>query len=254
MEKRFVILLSVVSWLGVSLLFSGMSWGGDTVSLQGSSNTHKSVVEPGKKDCEKATGVALDLLGSSAGAGVESLITGKCDIAMSADRLAEVLSEVKGGKDPGNLREFVVGRVKMVVVVSKDNPISRVTGEQLRGLLTGTIESWKDLGWKDNPVVVIAAPIGAANRKIVQRDLMGGADYAPGTIDAETAAKQVEYLSVNPEGIMVVGNGTLKTAKSSEFKVIESPDISMQLSLVTKGEPTGNIKKVIDFFTGPGKQ
>ncbi len=253
-KKRSMVLLSLVSWLAVGVLFSGMAWGGDTVSLQGSSNTHKTIVEPGKDACQKATGVTLDILGNNAGAGVESLIAGKCDIAMSADKLSAVLAELKGVKDPGNLKEFVVGRARMVVVVHKDNPISKVTGEQLKGLLTGTIESWKALGWKDSPVVVIAAPVGAANRNIVQRDLMGGADYAPGTIDSETAAKQVEYLSINPEGIMVVGDGIMKTAKNNPIKVVESPDIALPLTLVTKGEPTGNLKKVVDYFTGAGKK
>ena len=254
MKKRSVVLLSFISWFVIGVLFSGLGWSRDAVSLQGSSNCHKSVIEPGKVACEKATGVALNIFGNTAAVGVESLIAGKCDIAMSADKLSEVLSELKGVKNPGDLKEFIVGRVKLVVVVNKDNPVSKLTGEQLKGLLTGTIDNWKVLGWKDVPAIVIAAPVGSANRRIVQRDLMNGAEYAPGAIDAETAAKQIEYISINPEGIMVVGDGTVRSVHSGSVKVVETPDISMQLTLVTKGEPTGDIKKVIDFFTEKEKK
>jgi phosphate transport system substrate-binding protein len=256
MTKRSRFRMSLATCLaGVAALLlvvdtDGVGIAADLVTLHGSSNTHKSVVEPGKDACQKATGVSIDIVGSSAGAGLEDLIKGKCDIAMSADTIPEVLSGLKGVSDPGNLKEFVVGKTRMVVAVHKENPVTKLSADQLKGLLTGTIGNWKDVGGEDKPVVVIAAPQGSANRKVVQRQLMGGGEFAGGTIDAETAAKQAEYLSVNPEGIIVVGESTLKTAKGGTAKVVEAPEAALQMTLVTKGEPTGSVKKIVDFYMG----
>jgi phosphate transport system substrate-binding protein len=246
--------LKAIMAAAILALAAGTASAGDTVTLHGSSNAHKSVIEPGRDACQKATGLTLDVVGSTAGAGLEDLIAGRCDIAMCADTIPEVLAGLKGVADPGNLKEFEVGQTKMVVAVNKENPVGKLSAEQVKALLTGAAANWKELGWDDKPVVVIAAPQGSANRKVVQKQLMGGADYAPGTIDAETAVKQVEYLSVNPEGIMVIGESTLKSAKGGAVKVVDAPGVALRMTLVTKGEPAGNIKKVVDYYTGPGKK
>lgn len=39
------------------------------------------------------------------------------------------------------------------VAVSKDNPVSKLSSHQLKEIFDGNITSWKQLGWKDKPIV-----------------------------------------------------------------------------------------------------
>jgi phosphate transport system substrate-binding protein len=255
--KPLKVMLSV-SVLASALFIPVAGLAGDAVRLHGATTTQKSVIDPGKEALQK-TGVKLDVVGSTTGAGLEDLVGGKCDLAMAAEALPDAIANLKnvsaGIQVPDNLKEFVIGKSNLVVIVNKENPVAKLSGEQLGALLTGKTANWKDVGGADKPVVVIAAPIGTATRKILQKQLMGGADFAAGTIDSETPAKQVDYIDTNPEGIAVVADTLLKSsAKKGAVKVVEAPEISFQLTLVSKGEPAGDVKKVVDFYTGPGKK
>lgn len=255
--KKTALILSLSSILLLSASVAG--WCADTVSLHGATTTQKSVIDPGKEGLAKATGVKLEIVGSTTGAGLEDLINGKCDLAMAAEALPDAIANLKAVSTavvvPDNLKEFVVGKSKLVVIVNKENPVAKVSSEQLQGLLTGKIANWKEAGGQDKAVVIIAAPIGTATRKIIQKQIMSGADFAAGTIDSETPAKQVEYLDINPEGIAVVADALLaSSAKKGSVKIIDAPEISFQLTLVSKGEPAGNVKKVIDYYTASAKK
>jgi len=251
--------MSVVSCFTVGIALSGSGWCADTVSLHGATTTQKSVIDPGREALQKASGITLEIVGSTTGAGLEDLIGGKCDIAMAAEALPDAIASLKAVSTavavPDTLKEFVVGAPRLVIIVHKENPVARLSSDQLKGLLTGTIGNWKEVGGPDKPVVVIAAPLGTGTRKVPQKKIMGGGEFAPGTIDSETPAKQVEYIALTPEGIAIVAETLFaKSPHKASARIVEGPDISLQLTLITKGEPSGNSKKVIDFYTGPGKK
>jgi hypothetical protein len=57
MKRGIAVLLSCVLWFALGVFFSvAVTWDADTVSMHVSSNTRKTVIEPGKEVCEKATG------------------------------------------------------------------------------------------------------------------------------------------------------------------------------------------------------
>jgi phosphate transport system substrate-binding protein len=39
-----------------------------------------------------------------------------------------------------------------------------------------------------------------------------------------------------------------------KVKIVDTQEISRPLMLITNGEPSPNVKKVLDFFTGEGKK
>lgn len=88
---------------------------------------------------------ALEIPGS--GKGIEALLAGKANVA-GASRPLKSEEKAKG------LVGAVIGYDAVAVFVNVDNPVEKLTKAQLKGIFTGTIKNWKELGGKDAPIDV----------------------------------------------------------------------------------------------------
>lgn len=228
------------------------------VKLNGSTTVIKRVMEPSKNALEKATGIKLTLTGNGSAGGLEDLIKGRCDASMASEELAEVSSIMKAasGTEPTpDLMSHVITSDVIKVIVHPSNPVSKLTKEQLKNLNTGKITNWKEVGGKDMPVIVVTSQVGSATRKAFQRLIMDGEPYASEAIEVETTRKEIDTVNLFPEGIGAVSEGFVNLPGIKEkVKVIDTQEISRPLILVTKGTPSPNVKKILDFFKGEGKQ
>jgi len=85
--------------------------------------------------------------------GLGALMVGRCDIA-AASRPATT-NEFELAKDRNvEFNDCVIGAYDVAVIVNSGNPISDLTKDQVRGLFTGTLQNWKDVGGPDAPVVL----------------------------------------------------------------------------------------------------
>ena len=66
-------------------------------------------------------------------------------------------SEKKAAQDAGILPiEHIVAMDGIAMVVNPGNSVEGLTIEQIRGIYTGAIRNWKDLGGPDMPIVIIS--------------------------------------------------------------------------------------------------
>lgn len=246
---------------GTALLLSlgfGAAFAGETVRLHGSTTVQKRIMEPGKEALEKATGISLVLVGNGTGSGLEDLVKGKCDASMASEELADAISSMKAasGTEPSaDLKGNVITSDVIKVILNLSNPVAKLSKEQLKDLHTGKIANWKDVGGADLPVIVVTSHAGSATKKVFQKLVMDGAPYVTGAIEVETTRKEIENVENFPEGIGAVSNGFVNLPEyKGKVKVAETMEISRPLMLITKGEPSANVKKVLDFFNGEGKK
>jgi len=95
-------------------------------------------------------GVQLHSHGSSIG--FQDLLTGKSDISMSSRRITDAeVESLKGGA--GDLstaeQEYLIGLDGIAVIVHQDNPIDRLSMEQVASIFSGEVDNWKSLGGAD---------------------------------------------------------------------------------------------------------
>ena len=230
----------------------------EEVKIHGSTTIQKRVLEPGKDALEKATGVKLVLVGNGTGNGLEDLVNGKCDASGASEELADAIASMKaasGKEAPANLKGNVITSDIIKVIVHPSNPLSKLTKDQLKGLHNGKIDNWKAVGGPDLPVIVVTSHLGSATRKVFQKVIMDNEPYVTGAIEAETTRKEIDNVAQFPEGIGAVSLGFVNLPGNKEkIKMVESPEIGRPLMLITKGEPSPSVKKVIDFFLGEGKK
>lgn len=92
---------------------------------------------------------------SGSGNGAKSLINAACDVATMSRPMKN--SEKDAAKGAGILPiEHIVAMDGIVIAVHSSNPLANLTVEQVRGIYTGKIRNWKELGGPDLPIVVIS--------------------------------------------------------------------------------------------------
>jgi phosphate transport system substrate-binding protein len=96
--------------------------------------------------------VRISVTGGGSGTGISSLINNTVDLANASRqiKLEEIESANKNGVDP---IEYVVARDAIAVIVHPDNPINRLTLQEISDIYTGKIENWIQLGGEDRPIV-----------------------------------------------------------------------------------------------------
>ncbi len=84
----------------------------------------------------------------------------------------------------------LIGRDAIAVIVHPGNPVAGLSLEQLRGLFTGGIRNWKEIGGADLDVHPIIVAPESATRQVFRSAVLGAADY----VDCETVEPATEVI------------------------------------------------------------
>ncbi|HAD04410.1 MAG: hypothetical protein A2091_01830 [Desulfuromonadales bacterium GWD2_61_12] len=115
----------------------------------------------------KTANITFSISGGNSDAGIQTLQAGMVDIA-GAGRFLNAAEKAAG------LKEYQIGWDPLVFVIHRSNPISSLSQDQLRGIFSGAIVSWKELGGRDQPVVVVLGPAGSGLYAAVQQLILHG--------------------------------------------------------------------------------
>lgn len=255
--KKLLAVFAVVSFV----LVSGQVLAAD-LSYSGSSTIGTSIMKAGAVSAFQAkTGIKfakVDEPGS--GKGVKALMDGQVS-------LAGVSRPLKAEEKKDKLVGTAIGYDAVAVFVHKDNPVKNLTKEQLKGIFTGQIKNWKEVGGKDAPIAPNTEILGEkrATTELFQELAMDGAAYGAGFKEIDLPRDQIIDVSSVPNSICAASLGLLAaTSKDVQAKVKAisvngvSPEdrniqsgaylISRPLLLVTKGLPKDEVKDFISFM------
>lgn len=216
------------------------------LELAGSTTVQKRILEPAAAEIETATGVKVTVRGINSGKGFEELRAGKVKASISSAPLATLLEKAGIGGD-ASFKEHVLAEDRIVPIVNAKNPVAKLTWQQLSDLNTGKVSNWKDVGGEDQPVVVVTSQPTAATREVFQDLVMKKAEYVAGAREVTSTRMETDMVSKFAGGIGAVSESFAKE-NAGKIKVIESDPIQRPLSIITKGEPDPDVKKVIDFL------
>ncbi|WP_054696526.1 substrate-binding domain-containing protein [Geotalea toluenoxydans] len=140
MLKKFCIVLSALFILPTLALAD--------ITYSGSSTIGTGILKAGAADAfANKTGkklASIEIPGS--GKGVKALIEGKVMVAGASRPL-------KPEEKKEKLSSTTIGYDAVTVFVHKNNPIKNLSKEQLKGIFTGKIKNWKEVGGKNAPIV-----------------------------------------------------------------------------------------------------
>lgn len=251
----FVFLLS--GMLAMPVLAAGK------IKYHGSS-TVVSIVTKASLPLEKKEGVAIDIQSKSSGVGIEKLLAGECDVAGVGRPLSDELRALGIVATPVFIDAYAV-------IANEKVPVDNLSAKDLGDLLTGKITSWANLAPGNNFIVkIVAPPTGSAHYKNFKgifgiKSLPKGADVvqmtpyvmsrvkehprAIGWLSYSTIAHQLDKRNYPIKMIGIKKGIEVLTPNDSTVKSGEYPYVEEQY-LYTRGEPAGNVKKLVDFLKG----
>jgi phosphate transport system substrate-binding protein len=96
--------------------------------------------------------IRISVTGGGSGTGIAALLNGTVDIANASRQIKdeEVQTAIANGIEPV---EYVIARDAIAVIVNPDNPIDRLTLQQISAIYSGQINNWSELGGEDRPIV-----------------------------------------------------------------------------------------------------
>jgi phosphate transport system substrate-binding protein len=216
------------------------------VGMYGSTTVSGALVEPNAEAIEKQSGQLINISAVGSGRGLMALVTGSADIAMISAPLESVVAKLQskgnGDIDTSDLTAHQMGTAKVAFVVHKDNPVKKLSFQQLADIMAGKIKNWKEVGGPDLAIEIFAESPGGGVRTMVEKELdkMGGqlanaTDAVTSTIVARKVKRSPGALGITAQHMV-----TSKVHIIETDKVIEQP-----LILVTKSKPSDRVKKVL---------
>lgn len=245
MKKIWLVLLSCVMLFGVA--------SAEELRVHGGGAAVNTVFRPVKAAFEQQTGLKLSILQSTPKSGFIDLVQGRADAAVAAVSLDSMLSgaEKDGVKaDKAAFQQVVVAKNKTVILLHKDNAVARLSKEQLKGIFTGKIQNWKEVGGKDMPVIVVWGKASPGQNAQFTKEMLDNESVTKDVLDATDYASIKENIASNSEAIGIDPVGLA----DASVRVPETPELSSPVILVTKGAPSAGIQKLIDFLKGDGQK
>lgn len=216
-----------------------------TVRLHGAVALAKTL-QANKAAIEAQAGTPIQVVGNGAGRGLADLANGEADIALMAGPLSGVAAamnkEKPGSVDVAQLKEIPLTSARIAIITHPSSGVKTLSFAQLRDVLTGKASNWKEVGGADQPIKVVV-PFGADGTRVtVQSLLFPGEDYAKGAIVRNSAKDLSVVVAQLPGACAVIGK---QNVEGNVATVPTEKELLVPWSLVCKGEPSPDLKKVI---------
>ena len=201
------------------------------------------------------TAIRVRIEGGNTGPGIKALLNGDVDMA-GAGRLLTEAEKSQG------LVEHFLGWDVLTIIVHEQNSLEDLSLDQLQAVFSGSITNWQDVGGKDAPIVVVTCPQGSGMRSAVKKLILKDKDYTSREIVSAIVAESDQQVSMFPVGITALSRSMLDADHVKTITVnglVPSAasiadgryPLAKPLTLVTKGEPQGDLARFIALAKSP---
>lgn len=221
-----------------------------SVTLAGSTSMEKLANAMNEAFMEKYPNVSATAEFTGSSAGIESLAAGSVDIGDAS----RALSDDEKGQ---GIVENIVAIDGIAVITDTDNTITDIKSEDLAKVYTGEITNWKDLGGKDEQIVVIGREAGSGTRDAFEElmDVKDSCKYAQeldstGAVLAKVAATPgaIGYVSLDVLDDTVNGL-QINSVEPTEDNILAGTYVLQRpFVMATKGEISEQSKQVQAYF------
>ncbi len=214
-------------------------------------------------------GVRISVTGGGSGTGIASLINGTVDLANASRKIKpeEVANAEANGINPV---EFIIAKDAIAIIVNLENPVDRLTIDQLSDIYSGKIDNWLEVGGEDRPIVRLSRETNSGTHVYFLEQVLRKGDkndetlFSPDTLLLPSSEGISAEIRQNPNAIGYDGLGYV----TDDLKVIAvsaGPDgpyilpsaesvnnqeypIARDLYMYTAEEPSGAILEYLDWI------
>ena len=205
----------------------------------------------------KKTGKNLVVDGAACAAGIYKASQGDVDIGVSTHEV--VLTYL-----PAGTVNTVIAKAPTVVLVNKNNPVNDLKLQQLKGILSGKIKNWKEVGGNDMEIKNVllqpctttifakrSAPFGKDIKRLAPEKPGDPVDQTNKLVGENEGAMGLQIYGYESADVKVISvNGQLPDGKTFPSKY----DFYQDYNVVTRESANSDVKAFIDFALSPEGQ
>jgi phosphate transport system substrate-binding protein len=191
--------------------------------------------------------------------GVASVVAGTADLGLLSGEVPDELDRIaaEGGV---HLVQREVYRDAVVVVVHPQNPLSDLPLAKLRDVFRGAVASWKQLGGKDEGIVLVSQEASTAAYETFKRQVMGdGAVIAARamTFGPRDLVRNLSLIAIGYVPRRAVGD--LKVVSidgvlpSAETLASGKYPLQRPLSVAYRADAPEAVTRFVDYLLAPDK-
>jgi phosphate binding protein len=221
--------------------------------------------------------ISISVTGGGSGTGIAALINGTVDIANASRAItADEIKQAKAnGVDPV---QAVISRDAIAVVVNPQNPVRRLTLQQISDIYSGKINNWTGVGGDDRPIVRLSRETNSGTHVYFLQTVIRLGDpknttlFSTDTLLLPSSEGIINEVRQNPNAIGYDGlgyippdlmNSVIAVARDAGGAYVipsittvnnNSYPVSRDLYMYTNGQPTGAIKDYINWILSPEAQ
>lgn len=198
----------------------------------------------------------VEVQGGGSTTGLQAVVNGLADIGMCSRMLSP--------EEAAEFKAVVIARDGLAIVVNPSNPIENLTTDQLRGLFSGAIKNWKDVGGLDGPVRPITREEGSGTRDSFVHLVMGKDRISRSALTQESNGAVKELVKGDPAAIGYMSLGMV----GSELKTVRVDGVdptavnvlagtyklARPFLFITKGEIRPEARRFFDYVISPKGQ
>ena len=248
MSKKFsyVVILVVAVFVFLVMVSGPRVSAQNTLSYSRSAQIYEAFGKEALEAFTKESGIKVESHISSSASAVYRLMNGFSDIASTTRELD------RRHRDYGYV-QIPFCKDPIAILTNAQNPVGEISESQLQEIFSGDITNWKEVGGPDTPIIVVVPGEDTGAYKNFARQVMKRKEIAYDlmTYRSTMAIDVVEHF---PWSISAIAQGAAVDNKAVKVLKIDGRlprdnnyPYSQIFYFITKGEPKGPAKALIDF-------
>ena len=222
-----------------------------SVKVSGSTTVQPIMEEAARRlEAKNAGKLSITVAGGGSGAGMNDTKSGANNIGMSSSSISAADAEV--------VDAYQIAKDAIAIIVHPSNPVANLTKEQVKGIFTGEIKNWNEVGGSNAPILIHTRETGSGTlttledllldkEKVVER----ATPYASAELLKNAVARDANGIGFDSIGFV---DSTVKALSVNDVKPSEATvnsgayPASRSLYVFTKGKPGQTEAKIIDYL------
>lgn len=231
---------------------------GESINAVGSSAMQPLVEAASEQYSSTNLGKFINVQGGGSGTGLSQVQSGAVEIGNS-----DLFAEEKEGIKSEELVDHQVAVVGLAPIVNKEVGIKDISKEDLKKIFTGKIKNWKEVGGKNQEIVLLNRASGSGSRHTFEQWVLDG-EESKNAQEQESTGMVRQIISTTPGAISYVAFSyvtdevatlSVDGVKPTEDNVMKNDWFIWSYEhMYTKGEPKGLTKEFLDYMVSEGVQ
>lgn len=260
MDTKYIIgiIVAIIIIAGAFLAFGGGNSSEDaTIEIVGSTSVQPVAEKLAEEYMKSHPNVKINVQGGGSSVGIKSAQDGIADIGTSSKNLKD--------DEKQDLTDYMIAKDGIVVAVNKENSASDLTLDQIKGIFSGNITNWNEVGGSDGPINVITREDGSGTLDAFKEIVMGKETEIKADAIVQSSTEAVKQsVAQDPNAIGFVSFASMSDdvkalniggVEPTEATIADgSYEIQRPFFFITKGDAQGAVKEFIDWVLGPEGQ